>query len=201
MKMTKKIIALSLCILTVIAALIYAYTMEDSTFSSDVDIKITLEKIKFLENESVYIKVNITNNGNESIHRSGYCYTFILTFPNEMQKECFCPYNNTMGVISDGESFEQTINLSEYSYEPVTWKHIGNLPIGKYSIYAVYNSKTNPWYDGSTPYNETFSNTLYFEILNISDKNDNNSVWSIITAYLLLPIIAVIIVASIIYFP
>ncbi len=174
----------------------YKNHREKGKVSNDIIIKITIGKAEFLKNESIYVTVNITNNGNESIYRSGYCYTFILTFPNEMQKECFCPYNNTMGVIKPGESFKQIINLSEYSYEPETWKHIGNLPIGKYSIYAVYNSKTNPWYDESIPYNETFSNTLYFEI---SDKGDNNNVWSFITTYLLPPIIAVIIAISIIY--
>lgn len=139
------------------------------TIISEAELKITIEKTEFLHNEWIPIKINITNNGVENITSEGYCYTFILTFPNSSQKECFCPYNNSVGTIYPGESFEQTIYLHLFSYDNETWGKIGSLPVGNYSIYAVLNSETNPWYSPLLSYKGCKSNTLNFTVVDPTD--------------------------------
>ena len=122
----------------------------------------------------INITVNITNNRHKNIPRSGYCYTFILEWPDGTNKECFCPFNNTMDIITPHSSFEQTINLLEFSYNQDTWERIGKLPIGCYTIYAVYKSETNPW-SVSLPYNKTTSNSLTFEVVTNNTNGGNGN--------------------------
>ena len=133
---------------------------------SDVNITISMKKSEFSTNDKVInITVNITNNGDEVINMSGFCYSFVVVFPDGSQREVFCNFNNTRGLIGTNESFEQTVNLLEYSYVDTSQK-IDLTSAGKYSIYAIYNSKNNPW-GGFFPYEEASSNTLCFRIIEV----------------------------------
>ena len=136
---------------------------EQNSKESNAIITISMDET-FSKNSSINITVNIANKGNLSIHGEGFCYTFLLTYPNGSKEEVFCPFNNSMGVIEPKHYFEQTIDLREFSNDTNAWKSIGNIPFGNYEIYAIYGSENNPWVKSlNFPYERTISNKLNFK--------------------------------------
>jgi len=144
---------------------LYEKQDEQNSIVSNAIITISMNET-FSTNCSIYILVNITNEGSQNINGCGFCYTFLLTYPNGFEKELFCPFNNSMGIIKKEHYFEQTIDLKDFSNDTDTWKVIGNLSVGNYEIYAIYRSDNNPWEDSlNFPYDRAISNVENFKIV------------------------------------
>ena len=138
---------------------------EQNSRESNAIITISMNET-FSKNCSIDILVNIRNKGEQNISGCGFCYTFLLTYPNGFEKELFCPFNNSMGIIEQEHYFEQTIDLRKFSNNTDTWKAIGNIPDGNYEIYAIYGSENNPWEDSlNFPYEKAISNKVNFKIV------------------------------------
>ena len=161
-----------ICILVIVLISIFIFCRTEkmmmSLSESEVDIRISLDKTTSIEGERIYITVKITNLGTMRIYGEGYYYTLYLLYPNGTWEELFYAFNTSMGIIEPGESYEEMkrAGLFLYSNDIKTWKHIGNLPAGRYFIFAVYGSRSNPFYDESKmPYDETVSNVVMFTVV------------------------------------
>ena len=191
------------CILTLIGCTIVALFSLTQIISSDnlpeVSISISVERIHYSINESINVTVNITNHGSRAIGRDGYCFIFSLEI-GDATRLLFCPYNASMGVIPPGNSYEQTLNLLEYSADTVSWEGLRTLTNGTYKLTAVYGDHSNPWFNATAiPYNATISNSLTFSVG--STMNDGNINDDTIYLYeeITVVIIAIISVSGLVY--
>ena len=159
-------------------------------------INITITEQRFSSNEHINITVSILNNGTKNISFPSHSFGFMLEC-NGTVTELFCRYDKTNETIAPGGVFTETIDLREYSSDIDTWEAIGNLGVGNYSLYAVYGSINNPWYNETDfPYNMSTSNVLQFEILENPVENSN---WTIVMAISAILILTVSILALLNY--